>query len=45
MSDIPARTAEHEVEKGNWGEIFRDGLGLYAALGIGGIAMPRPKCW
>ena len=39
MSDIPARAAEHEVEKGNWGEIFRDGLGLYSALVIGGIAM------
>jgi MFS family permease len=39
MSDIPAKTAEHEVEKGNWGEIFRDGLGLYSALVIGGIAM------
>jgi MFS family permease len=39
MSDIPAKTAEREVEKGNWGEIFRDGLGLYSALVIGGIAM------
>jgi MFS family permease len=39
MSDTPAKTAEHEVEKGNWGEIFRDGLGLYSALVIGGIAM------
>ncbi len=39
MSDIPAKTAEHEVEKGNWGEIFRGELGLYSALVIGGIAM------
>src|SRR5205823_3962494 len=39
MSDIPAESAEHELEKGNWGEIFRDGLGLYSALVIGGIAM------
>src|ERR1051325_7238147 len=39
MSDIPAKPAEHEVEKGSWGEIFRDGLGLYSALVIGGIAM------
>src|SRR5690242_4263763 len=39
MSDIPAKPAEHEAEKGSWGEIFRDGLGLYSALVIGGIAM------
>src|ERR1051325_4671474 len=39
MSDIPAKAAEHEAEKGSWGEIFRDGLGLYSALVIGGIAM------
>ena len=39
MSDIPVKPAEHEVEKGSWGEIFRDGLGLYSALVIGGIAM------
>src|SRR6476660_3838943 len=39
MSDIPAKAAEHEGEKGSWGEIFRDGLGLYSALVIGGIAM------
>src|SRR5437763_407680 len=39
MSDIPAKPAEHEVEKGNWGEIFRGELGLYSALVIGGIAM------
>ena len=39
MSDLKAKPAEHEVEKGSWGEIFRDGLGLYSALVIGGIAM------
>src|SRR6185437_7896906 len=39
MSDIPAKAAEPEAEKGSWGEIFRDGLGLYSALVIGGIAM------
>jgi MFS family permease len=38
MSDLKA-PAVHEVEKGSWGEIFRDGLGLYSALVIGGIAM------
>jgi MFS family permease len=38
MSDsraVPGR----EVAKGAWGEIWRDGLGLYSALVIGGIAM------
>src|SRR5258707_13218778 len=38
MSDsgaIPGR----EVAKGAWGEIFRDGLGLYSTLVIGGVAM------
>jgi len=33
------RTAAPESAKGAWGEIFRDGLGLYSALVIGGIAM------
>jgi MFS family permease len=37
MSD--ASTKAVEVEKGAWGEIFRDGLGLYSTLVIGGIAM------
>jgi hypothetical protein len=39
MSEVPAKPAEHEVEKGDWGEIFRDRLGLYSALVIDGIAM------
>ena len=30
---------DREGEKGSWGEIFRDGRGLYSALVIGGIAM------
>ena len=32
-------TPDREGEKGSWGEIFRDGRGLYSALVIGGIAM------
>jgi len=32
-------TSDREGEKGSWGEIFRDGRGLYSALVIGGIAM------
>ncbi len=32
-------TPEHETAGGSWGEIFRDGRGLYSALVIGGIAM------
>src|SRR6266699_5345830 len=39
MTYSRAATAEPEVEKGNWGEIFRGELGLYSALVIGGIAM------
>jgi MFS family permease len=39
MSDSSATAPEREVAKGAWGEIFRDGLGLYSALVIGGIAM------
>jgi MFS family permease len=38
MSDSSA-IPEREVTKGAWGEIFRDGRGLYSALVIGGIAM------
>jgi MFS family permease len=38
MSDFRAAPGR-EVAKGAWGEIFRDGLGLYSALVIGGIAM------
>ena len=39
MSDASTKAVEREVEKGAWGEIFRDGLGLYSTLVIGGIAM------
>src|SRR6266851_4173452 len=39
MSDKSVRYPEHEVRKGAWGEIFRDGLGLYSTLVIGGVAM------
>src|ERR1700687_3876668 len=39
MSDSRARAPERESAKGAWGEIFRNGLGLYSALVIGGIAM------
>jgi MFS family permease len=39
MTDGRAMTSDREGEKGSWGEIFRDGRGLYSALVIGGIAM------
>jgi MFS family permease len=39
MSNLRAAAPEHETAKGSWGEIFRDGRGLYSALVIGGIAM------
>ena len=39
MSDGRAMPPDRESEKGSWGEIFRDGRGLYSALVIGGIAM------
>src|SRR6202162_1788229 len=39
MSVSRVTTAAPEVAKGAWGEIFRDGRGLYSALVIGGIAM------
>src|ERR1700751_2361218 len=32
-------TTDSAVAKGSWSEIFRNGLGLYSALVIGGIAM------
>src|SRR5438552_17005921 len=32
-------TIDSGVTKGSWSEIFRNGLGLYSALVIGGIAM------
>ncbi|MGH7063101.1 MAG: MFS transporter [Stellaceae bacterium] len=34
-----ATTADPGIAKGSWSEIFRNGLGLYSALVIGGIAM------
>src|SRR2546429_3096409 len=39
MSNYRATTLQPEGAKGSWGEIFRDGRGLYSALVIGGIAM------
>src|SRR5215831_9826930 len=39
MSDGRTMSSDREGEKGSWGEIFRDGRGLYSALLIGGIAM------
>src|ERR1700746_356724 len=39
MSNLRAAAPEHETAKGSWGEIFRDGRGLYSPLVIGRIAM------
>jgi MFS family permease len=39
MRGARATTADGGVAKGSWSEIFRNGLGLYSALVIGGIAM------
>src|SRR5437867_7851221 len=39
MSNYRATTLRPAGAKGAWGEIFRNGLGLYSALVIGGIAM------
>src|SRR5438477_12649175 len=39
MTDVRALSAEPEIAKGAWSDIFRNGLGLYSALVIGGIAM------
>ena len=39
MSNYRATTLQPEAAQGAWGEIFRNGLGLYSALVIGGIAM------
>jgi MFS family permease len=39
MSDSGAKATEPEMRKGSWGELFRDGRGLYCALVIGGNAM------
>jgi hypothetical protein len=39
MDDARAATVNPGIAKGSWSEIFRNGLGLYSALVIGGIAM------
>jgi predicted MFS family arabinose efflux permease len=39
MNNYRATALQPEAAKGAWGEIFRNGLGLYSALVIGGIAM------
>src|SRR5205823_8624836 len=39
MTYSRAATADPEIAKGAWSDIFRNGLGLYSALVIGGIAM------
>jgi MFS family permease len=39
MHGVRATTTDPGIAKGSWSEIFRNGLGLYSALVIGGIAM------
>ena len=39
MDHTRATTIDRRTAKGSWSEIFRNGLGLYSALVIGGIAM------
>jgi hypothetical protein len=39
MHGARATTVDSGTAKGSWSEIFRNGLGLYSALVIGGIAM------
>ena len=39
MHSARAATTDPGTTKGSWNEIFRDGLGLFSALVIGGIAM------
>jgi MFS family permease len=39
MQGARASAADAAVVKGSWGEIFRDGRGIYSSLVIGGIAM------
>ena len=39
MQGARATTIDPAIAKGSWSEIFRNGLGLYSALVIGGIAM------
>jgi MFS family permease len=39
MHGARSTTVDSAIVKGSWSEIFRNGLGLYSALVIGGIAM------
>src|SRR5437870_13004138 len=39
MHGARATTVDSGVAKGSWSELFRNGLGLYSALVIAGIAM------
>src|ERR1700739_3578409 len=39
MHGARATTIDPGIDKGSWSEIFRNGLGLYSSLVIGGIAM------
>jgi MFS family permease len=39
MHGARSTTGDSGIVKGSWSEIFRNGLGLYSALVIGGIAM------
>src|SRR5438552_12496392 len=39
MHGARATTVDSGVAKGSWSELFRNGLGLYSSLVIGGIAM------
>src|ERR1700752_709037 len=39
MHGARATTIDPGIDKGSWNELFRNGLGLYSALVIGGIAM------
>jgi MFS family permease len=39
MHGARATTADPDIAKGAWNELFRNGLGLYSSLVIGGIAM------
>ena len=39
MHSARATAIDPGLAKGSWSEIFRNGLGLYSALVIGGIAL------
>src|SRR6201997_3796825 len=43
MHGVRAATVEAGIAKGSWSDIFRNGLGLYSALVIGGLAMNGPQ--